>query len=159
MSWLSSIFRRAPRTSALTTGRVFTAQQLGDHVGFPVILKDTAYAEVSSAWLRGYYDDFRKTLFREGVVRWEETFDCDDFASFFVSLASVRYFTTTWSTSREAQSLALGEYWYRPQGLRGQAHAIVTAVTERGQIYIEPQSGQEVRLTDDEKLSRFYVKF
>jgi len=158
VSFLSSIFRRKS-TPALTTGRVLTAQQLGDHVGFPVILKDTAYAEVSSSWLRGYYDDFRKTLFREGVMRWEETFDCDDFASFYVSLAAVRFFNATWSSPLKAEALAIGEYWYRPEGGKGAGHAIVTALTERGQIYIEPQSGKEVYPTAAEKLSRYLVKF
>lgn len=158
MSFFLSIFRRKS-TSALTTGRVLTAQQLGDHVGFPVVLKDTGYAEVSSAWLREFYGDFRKVLFREGVTKWEQTFDCDDFASFYVSLAAVRFFNATWSTPFPAEALALGEYWYRPDGARGSGHAIVTAVTERGQIYIEPQSGQELQLTDNERLSRYLVKF
>jgi hypothetical protein len=154
----SSIFRRTPRTPALWTGRVLTAQQVGDFVGFPVILKDATYAEVSSAWLRSFYDDFRAVLFREGVTKWEETFDCDDFAAFYVSLANVRYFNATWSSSRPAQGLALGEYWFRPDGKRGEGHAVVTALTERGQIYIEPQSGQELTLSQNEKLSRYVVK-
>jgi hypothetical protein len=155
----SSIFRRTPRTPALITGRVLTAQQVGDFVGFPVILKDATYAEVSSAWLRSFYDDFRAVLFREGVTKWEETFDCDDFAAFYVSLAAVRFFNATWSSPIKAEALAIGEYWYRPEGGKGAGHTIVTALTERGQIYIEPQSGKEVYPTAAEKLSRYLVKF
>lgn len=158
MSWLSSIFRRR-NPAALVTGRVLTSLQVANHVGFPVVLKDATYAEVSSAWLRDYYGEFRKTLFRQGVVKWEETFDCDDFASFYVSLAAVRFFTATWSSEFPAEALALGEFWYRPDGKRGQGHAIVTALTERGQVFIEPQSGQELTLTDSERLSRYLVKF
>lgn len=158
MSFLSSIFRRKIVASP-TTGKIITEADLSARLGFPLILKDTTYAEVSSTWLASYYDDFRKTLFREGVVRWEETFDCDDFVSFYVSLAAVRFFNATWSSPLKAEALAIGEYWYRPEGGKGAGHAIVTALTERGQIYIEPQSGKEVYPTAAEKLSRYLVKF
>lgn len=101
MSFLSSIFRRKIVASP-TTGKIITEADLSARLGFPLIVKDTIYAEVSSTWLASYYDDFRKTLFREGVVRWEETFDCDDFASFYVSLAAVRFFNATWSSPLKA---------------------------------------------------------
>jgi hypothetical protein len=158
VGFLSSIFRRKIVANP-TTGKIITEADFSARLGFPLILKDTIYAEVSSTWLANYYDDFRKTLFREGVVRWEETFDCDDFASFYVSLAAVRFFNATWSSPLKAEALAIGEYWYRPDGAKGAGHAIVTALTERGQIYIEPQSGKEVYPTESEKLSRYLVKF
>lgn len=155
---LFSIFRRKS-APAPTTGRVLTPLDVQMAAGFPVILKDASYAEVSSVWLTSFYDDYRKVLSREGVVHWEQTFDCDDFASFYVSFAAVRFFTATWHTPLPAESLALGEYWYRPDNSTGANHAIVTALTERGQIYIEPQSGRELNLTVSEKLSRYLVKF
>lgn len=155
-AWLDKLLGRTP--PAPCTGRIYACAAVVDQVGFPVHTADDAYAEVSSAWLKAYYSDYRRTLFREGVVRWDEAFDCDNFASLYVGLANLRFFTASFHSRTEAQSLALGEYWYRPAGgLQG--HAIVTALTERGQIFLEPQSGQELHLSPDEQLSRFLVKF
>jgi len=154
---LDRIFRRAPRP-VLNTGRVLTCQEVIEQVGFPVHTADDTYDQVTRAWLDVFYADYKETLFRQGVVHWEPTFDCDNFASFYVALANVRHFTATWGRSDAAQSLALAEYWYRPNG--GTAgHAIVLALTEYGQVFIEPQSGREIHLSADEQQTRYLVKF
>lgn len=146
------------RKPAPSTGRNFTRADLQLSVGISGYFSDDLYAEVSSAWLKSFYDDYRKALFNQGVTKWEPTFDCDNFATFYVALANVRFFSATFQSFTSAQSLALAEFWYYP-GAGGSAHAIVTAVTERGQIFIEPQSGQELQLTADERASCLLLKF
>jgi len=141
-----------------TTGRVLTISELMAHVGL-CIAPDESYAEVSSGWLREYYDDYRRTLYGEaGVSRASSDFDCDDFAVFFVALANLRYFKAKFHDAKPAASLALAEYWYRPDG-SATGHAVVLALTERGPVFIEPQTGAEITLTESERDSHLLIKF
>jgi hypothetical protein len=111
-------------------------------------LGDSAYAEVNSAWLRGYYDEFRSEIFRQGVTTWDTRFDCNHFASYYAALAQTKFYLANFQSRTRAQSLAVGTLWYTRAA--GGGHAIVIAVTERGTLYIEPQTGQEVALTQAE---------
>lgn len=146
------------RKPAPSTGRIFTRAEIQAKAGVLSYYSDDTYAEVSSAWLKSFYDDYRKVLFNQGVTKWEPTFDCDNFATFYVALANVRFFSASFQSFSPAQSLALGEFWYSPSG-GANAHAIVTVLTERGQIFIEPQSGQELQLTPEERASCLLLKF
>ncbi len=137
-----------------STGRVIDPSELRSlGAGYT---GDAAYAQVSAAWLKSYYASFRSSLFREGVVKWDERFDCNHFASFYIALAQVRFFTENFQTKTAAQTLALGECWYHSE--RG-PHAIVMAVADTGIVYIEPQTGAQLVLTGEEIASRFLVKF
>lgn len=142
----------APKCS---TGRVIDPMELralgAGHIG------DSAYSEVNSAWLKSYYDSFRKSLFREGVVRWDERFDCNHFSSYYIALAQVRNFTENFHTKTRAQSLAIGECWFMQTPIT--AHAVVMAVADAGVLYIEPQTGQQLTLSTAQIASRFLVKF
>ena len=111
-------------------------------------LGDSAYAEVNSVWLRGYYDEFRAEIFRQGVTTWDARFDCNHFASYYAALAQTKFYLANFQSRTKAQSLAVGTLWYTRAA--GGGHAIVIAVTERGTLYIEPQTGQEVALTQAE---------
>ena len=146
------------RKPAPSSGRNLTRAEIQAAVGSFGYFSDDVYAEVSSSWLKSFYDDYRKVIFDQGVTKWEPTFDCDNFVTFFVALANVRFFSASFHSFTSAQSLALAEFWYRP-GCGTNAHAIVTAMTERGQIFLEPQSGQEVKLTADERASCLLLKF
>ena len=64
MSLLSSIFRRKIVTSP-TTGKIITEADLSARLGFPLILKDTIYAEVSSTWLASYSSGSSPPVSRE----------------------------------------------------------------------------------------------
>jgi hypothetical protein len=124
------------------------------------ITGDTAYAEVNSAWLKSFYPEFRAEIFRQGVVEWDERFDCNHFASYYVALAQTRFFIAAWGKSTPAQTLALGTFWYFPKRSRpGNGHAIVCALTERGLLFIEPQSGKELTLTAEERASVMLTAF
>lgn len=154
MTFFGKLFGK--RQPAPSTGRVMTSQAITELVGFTVFAGDAFYAQVDSAWLAKFYADFRKTLFNQGVVKWDGDFDCDDFAAFYVALAKVRYFTTYFNTFMPAQSLAVGEFWYKSAN---GSHAVVIAATERGLVFIEPQSGAILNLTPEEKASCSLCKF
>ena len=136
--------------------RVYTKEEIRQRLP-AVHLGDETYAEVNSAWLAGWYETFRRELFALGVVRWHERFDCNRFVDAYTSLAQVAFYRATFSQSTRANALALGPFWYRRE--RGGAHAVVQALTERGVIYIDPQSGREVQLTAGERRSAFLQTF
>jgi hypothetical protein len=115
---------------------------------------DTSYAEVNSAWLPTYYEQFRQTLFDQGVTKWDSRFDCNHFATYYAALAQTKFYAANFQSWTKAQSLAVGTFWYISR--RG-VHAIAFAVTERGLIFVEPQTGREVNLTQSERQSAFLV--
>jgi len=120
------------------------------------ITGDRSYAVVDSAWLKSYYTTFRAELFRLGVTKWDGRFDCNHFASFYTSLAQTKFYADNFQSWTSAQSLAVGTFWY--VSARG-PHAIVVAITERGVVFIEPQTGQEITLTPGERQSAFLIVF
>lgn len=140
----------------------FMAYFPGQKVGAWAFTPDTAYAVVSSAWLPGYYQRFRADLHAKDVVGWEGRFDCNKFAAAFCAGAQLEFYRDNFHARTPAQALAVGEVWYQPErpGRGGAAgHAIVAAITERGVLFIEPQSGEEVRLTPGELASITFKRF
>lgn len=142
------------REATLSTGTVLPAAAL-PITGFK---GDTAYAVVQSTALPALYDNFRAVLSRQGLVKWDARYDCNHFASLYISLAQSSYTVATWHSETKAQTLALAEVWYRPgNGVGG--HAIVAAMTERGLVYVEPQNGRELTLSPAERASIFLCKW
>lgn len=138
----------------LSSGGRVSGQVLAATFG-GAIVGDDSYAVVSRAALPAMYEMFRADLFAKGVTRWDERFDCNHFASYYVSLAQVRYFLGGFHTFAAPQSLALGVYWYKDGAF---AHALVVALTDDGIVYIEPQTGKEVVLTAKQQAGAF-LKF
>lgn len=120
---------------------------------------DGPYAVVKADALPAYYDSFRKRLFDDGVVKWDERFDCNHFASYYVALAQTQYYLRNWGSTTPAQTLALAEVWYKPRWANGKGHAIVAAWSDQGLLFIEPQNGQRVTLNDAERASIFLCKW
>ena len=89
-------------------------------------------------------------------MRWDARFDCSHFASYYVALAQTKFYLAQFQSRTAAQSLAVGTIWY--QSPRG-PHAIVVALTERGAVYIEPQTGAELTLTPAERASAWLKVF
>ncbi len=137
------------------TARVLTDADIRASLG-AVYCGDSKYAEVSSASLRAYYDDFRQSLFDQGVTKWDDRFDCNHFAGSYVDRAQTKFYFAHFQSRTPAQTLALGVFWY--QSARG-PHAIVAAFTERGLIFIEPQTGGELQLTTAERASAWLKVF
>jgi hypothetical protein len=138
------------------TGRVLSSAELGVSTG-AVYLSDESYAEVNSRWLKSYYADFRSELSRQGVVRGDDRFDCVRFSDFYSGLAQAQFYRAAFHDRIPARALALGQIWYFRSD--GRAHAIVQAMTERGLIFIEPQTGAELDLTPDERKGIYFQIF
>jgi hypothetical protein len=147
---------RSPRLQVPWTGRVLSAgelRQLRPHA----ILAEENYAEVNANWLPQYYREFRNELFRLGITRWDERFDCNRFADLFTSLAQAHFFRAAFHSRTPAKALALGPYWYIRADGSG-AHAIVQAITQHGPVYLDPQTGEQVKLAPGEKFAA-YLQF
>jgi hypothetical protein len=136
---------------------------VGRDAGVWAFTPDSAYAIVSSGWLPGFYERFRADLFAKDVTGWEGRFDCNKFAAAFCAGAQVEFYRDNFQSRTPAQALAVGEVWYQPErrARPGDAsgHAIVAAITERGVVFIEPQTGQEVRMTPGELASIYFKRF
>lgn len=138
------------------TGRVLTAGELRQ-LRPDAILAEESYAEVNASWLPQYYREFRNELFRLGITRWDERFDCNRFADLFTSLAQAHFFRAAFHSRTPAKALALGPYWYIRADGSG-AHAIVQAITQHGPVYLDPQTGEQVELAPGEKFAA-YLQF
>lgn len=155
--------RRAPgfgserAVGGCATGRVFTQEEVRARTA-SLAFGDNSYAEVNSAWLERFHTDFRTELFRQGIVRADERFDCNRYAEFFIGLAQVRFYREAFHSQLPAEALALAPYWYVRGDGRG-SHAVVQALTERGRLFIDPQTGAEVYLTPQEHATAFYRFF
>lgn len=140
-----------------TTGRILSDRELRGAVP-GAILGESVYAEVNSEWLPHWYRTYRQQLFKIGLVRWDSRFDCNRFADFYTNLAQAYFSVEMFHSTTPAQALALGPFWYVRQDGRG-SHAIVQAVTERGRIFIDPQTGEEMQLSALEQQSGYVQMF
>lgn len=133
---------------ALATAKVLSSDDVSRDVPWATF-GDRSYAQVNSAALPALYADFRAEIFRKGVTKWDDRFDCNHFASYYVALAQTKFYLDNFHASTPAQSLAVGTYWYQsPAG----PHAIIVAITERGPVFIEPQTGDEVKFATRPKM-------
>lgn len=132
-----------------STGRILTVSALKHDM--PVAnVGGKAYAEVSSTWLHEFYDKYRSELSRMGIVKWDDRFDCRRFAGMFAELAQAEFFVKAFHVQTSANTLALGQVWYRPDTtITG--HAVIVAFTERGRVFLDPQSGKEIKLSPQEE--------
>ncbi len=144
------------RENGVYTNRVLSKVEIRQ-LAPKVVLGDESYAEVNSVWLKEWHKKFRSELLRMGISRWNKQFDCNRFADAYTGLAQIEFYRETYHNSTKAQALAIGPYWYVTRN--GKSHAIVQAFTERGRVFIEPQSGMEITLTTKEQGSSFLQVF
>ncbi len=150
----------APRgqpDAAMLTGRVYSLSELRGLIPTSYF-GDDSYAEVNSSWLRAWHLEYRATLWRLGVTRWDPKFDCNRLADFYSGLAQAHFFRANFHSKTPAQALALGPFWYVRHD-NGSRHAIIQAITERGRMFIDPLTGQELELTPTEQESAFLQVF
>ncbi len=85
-------------------------------------------------------------------------FDCDDFARTFALFASV---CNNIDGPAGYQGIAVGELWFMKEELIGKtSHAINVIVTaDQEVIFIEPQTGNIIHLSDDEIQSVKMIRF
>lgn len=115
---------------------------------------DENFNIVQSSWLFDkFYHWFVGELNRYGIQAWNKKFDCDDFASFFRILCQICHLKSNGTTD----GLAIGEVHYEQDN--ASFHAINVALTEKGPIFVEPQTGQQLFLTKNEEKSIYRVRF
>ncbi|MCF3652408.1 hypothetical protein [Synoicihabitans lomoniglobus] len=147
----------APTNSAAhsITGRVISPTEIKS-LHKKTVLGDNSYAEVNSAWLAQFNADFKSELHRLGITKWDDRFDCNRFTDLYRSLAQAHYFRVSFHRAIPAEALALGPIWYVRES-SGRSHAIIQALTERGRVFIEPQTGKELVLSPRELRSTFFA--
>lgn len=122
---------------------------------------DAFYAHPSRAWVRGAFASALKTLLDglEASVWTDSSNDCDDFARLSAAFASCLHNRTV--GHERNTGLALGEFWYVRDA--GGGHAINMAIVyQDGKpelMFFEPQTQQEVKLTEREVLSCVAYRF
>lgn len=117
---------------------------------------DATYNTPTKEWLLNTFYKAVSRMFKfVGLPTWREDWDCDDFARLYATHAQILHARDTKST---AQGLAVGEFWYKPDS--GGGHAINIAVIGPSTIiFIEPQTGAELKLSSSEIKSAFFVRF
>lgn len=118
-------------------------------------LTDETYSAPRSDWLlKDFSVWYKDVLNRLGAGTYlAEAQDCDDFADSFKVFAAICHRRTGVKTA-----LSVGVMHYFPREMTG--HAINIALTsDKGIIYIEPQTGNMINLTEKEKKSACLVRF
>lgn len=94
----------------------------------------------------------------ENHITYNDRFDCDDFARTFALFAAI---CNNLDGPNGFQGIAVGELWYMREDLIGKtAHAINIIVTaDQEVIFIEPQNGKLVHLSESEIASTKMVRF
>ncbi len=147
---------RTVEASTMATGVVI--QNPGDESHLGGFVGDVGYAVVKASSLPAYYAQFHADLFSQGITEWSTKFDCNHFAAYYVAKAQIKYAHDNFQSFTKAQTLALGEFWYTPDGSTS-GHAIVVAWTDEGLLFIEPQTGELKKLSNNEVVSRIMVKW
>lgn len=130
------------------------ALRLSVPLSFGGIYSDETYAIPTRRWLlEDFWAWFYERRLELGLMKWTRNNDCDNFARAYAQYAADCHALT----SDQTEGLAVGEFYYRQAS--GGGHAIVIALTDVGVIYIEPQTGKQLELTQEEIGSCFFVRF
>ncbi len=123
-----------------------------------VFVLSKIYVTPNLEWLtKEYYPEFKKELFDKGVVSWDESFNCSQFARYYTSYLQTKFFIENYHTEK-AWTLAVGNLCYLIGGDSTKGHEINCIMDEHDKIIlIEPQNGNIVTLTEVEKNSVFFV--
>lgn len=118
-------------------------------------VSDKDYNVASLKWLmEKFYPFYVKKLEELGVSVWDSKWDCDDFSSFFRSLAQICHK----KSSGTAEGIAIGEIYYHQDGDNEGNHAINVIFGETSPIFFEPQQGLPKKLSAAEMNSIYYFK-
>lgn len=117
-------------------------------------MSDVDYALPKASWLTGtFYDFYRAWRFDHNLNEWSTKNDCDNFASLFFAFAQICHA----KGDRVEEGIAVGQMFYGLNGDRTKSHSINVAVTDKGVIAIEPQTGKLVQLSKAEKDCVYFV--
>ena len=116
---------------------------------------DKEYNIPTLKWtMEKFYPFYVKKLEELGVSVWDNKWDCEDFSSFFKSLAQICHRKSKGS----AEGIAIGEIYYHQDGDNEGNHAINVIFLENGPIFFEPQQGLPVKLSAAEMNSVYFFK-
>jgi hypothetical protein len=128
-----------------------------------VILVDSSYNLPTRRWIEKEFNPFfHKWLFNHNVGDWTPTWDCDDFACMYRTLASVCH-STTFRLGR-SEGLAIGEVYCRTGNILARPstfknHAFNAALTDEGLVFIEPQLPEIFEITEEQRDGIWFARF
>jgi hypothetical protein len=135
---------------------LYTAVKKEGFTSASLIISDVDYAMPKASWLTGtFYDFYQEWRFDHNLNEWSNKNDCDNAACLFYTFAQICHA----KSDRAEQGISVGELFYFIGGDKTRGHAINIAITDKGAIYIEPQSGKTLSLTKTEKESSWFVRF
>ena len=135
---------------------LYKAIKLGGFTNAQLTISDVDYALPKASWLTGtFYDFYKGWRFEHNLNEWTMKNDCDNFASLFYAFAQICHA----KSNRSEQGIAVGELFYFIGGDKTKGHAINVALTDKGIIAIEPQTGRIQELTKAEKEGAWFIRF
>ena len=116
-------------------------------------IADGTYASPATRWLTGnfYTNLYLPWTKKNGLSKWRDQFDCDNFAYLYFVFAQICHA----KSGRKEEGLAVGVMYYMTDD--GGGHAINFVVSKGEFKAIEPQSGDIVKLSEDERNSCWFV--
>ena len=103
-------------------------------------------------YFKGILADYRKHSFDSGL-RYSKKYDCEDFSRGMMHYFQVKYYRSHY----KASAFALGVASYRTD--EGYNHALCVAVIGDEVVFVEPQNGFIMNLSEREKRSLMQVVF
>jgi len=144
---------------ALTNGDKFTSEELSKRTELNGEFGDNIYYRVNVESLPEFYNAFKNTLNSNGLERWNARYDCNNLTTLYVAVAKARFAAKNLKIETDKQeTIAIAEIWYI-RSVSNKGHAIAAMYTNVGLIYIEPETGERIYLTDKEKKSIFFCKW
>lgn len=146
---------------SIVNGKVLSQYQVSTSLA-RVAASQAVYAEVDSTKLGPYYAHYLAELGHvtgQNAPHWDANASCTCFSSFYADLAKAEYYLLEFNTQTAATAPAVGTVWYVKDGPPKVGHAIVVVLTEKGRLFIEPQTGAQVTLSPAELASAWQVQF
>lgn len=121
-----------------------------------IAIADNEYNIPKKEWiLTTYKNGFFKFLEYLEVHKYKASWDCDDFSRMYAAYGQILHARTT---KKKFEGIAIGEIWYKIDNTEN--HAINIAILEnKDVIFIEPQSGEELKLSKTKKSSIYFIRF
>lgn len=121
-----------------------------------VMCYDTTYARPTAAWLVDkFYPWWKVNRWNSNLDKWTRKNDCDNFARAYAVACQDAHA----ETEQGDEALAVGEFCYIGSSHVKGSHAIICAFTDEGRIFIEPQTGQRLKLTPEEIQTCYHAAF
>jgi len=123
-----------------------------------IYASDANYSIPTKNWVvRNFKKYFKNKMHSDktlGMI-WKDKHDCDNFATayrmYMQSLHSIQ-------EGESGQSIAVAEIWFMQDN--GGAHAINMVIVDNYEpLFIEPQTGNQIRLSNQEKKSTWFVRY